>query len=417
MHVEGDNMHLNKQENEMLDGKYGYPVQKAMEILVGLGECYDAERMLPIKSVHLAVNSAFGASDEGMAFVEDLASKGGKFVTFADTNPVTTPYFLWKEIGISEEWARKQEALTNNYAKMGAFLGNTCTPYIIGHVPRMGEHIAWSETSATIFANSVIGARTNREGGPSSLASALTGRTPECGFHLDQNRYGDLEIRVTTELTEVHDYGTLGYFAGKLAQDRVPGFTGISPVISWDELKMLCATCATSGSVSMFHAVGITPEAPTREAAFGPKKPKDIVEFGEKELKETEEMITTATSREIGLTILGCPHYTISEIEHVARLVSGKKLQSEIWILTSQIVKSYADKMGYLQIIEAAGGRILGDGCQNLMPPEFFNKRGYYTVASNSAKLAFYLKGLQNVLTNYGTTERCIEAAISGTWR
>ena len=414
-------MRLTKEENEMLGGKYGYPVQKAMEILVGLGECYDAEKMIPIKSAHLSANNPVSVGDIGIAFVEELASKGGKFITFTDTNPITTPYGLWKDIGISEEWAHKQMALINTYAKMGAFLCNTCTPYLVGHVPRMGEHIAWAESSATIFANSVLGARTNREGGPSAIAAALTGRTPEYGFHLDQNRYGDLEISVTAKLQGLHDYGTLGYFTGKMAEDKVPVFTGIPHYVSWNELKLLAATCATTGSIGLYHIVGVTPEAPTKEAAFGPRKTKDwqTVEFGKRELQETEELISAATAREIDLVIFGCLHYSISEIGHVAHLLSGKKLNPgvELWILTPQIVKSYAEKMGYLDIIEAAGGRILGDGCQNLMPPGFFKEHGYNTLATNSAKLAFYVQGLQNVLSHYGSTERCVEAAISGIWR
>ncbi|MFC1918213.1 aconitase X [Chloroflexota bacterium] len=410
-------MRLTKEENEMVGGKFGYPVQKAMEILVGLGACFDAQRMLPVKSVHLAVNSAVGAGDEGIAFVESLALQGGKFVTFTDTNPVTTPYEDWREIGISEEWAGKQDRLTDSYAKMGAFLGNTCTPYIIGQVPMMGEHIAWSESSATIFANAVIGARTNREGGPSSLASALTGRTPEYGFHLDRNRYGDIEILVTAPLSGLGDYGALGYFAGRIAQDRVPVFTGMPEQVTWNELKMLCAAAATSGSIAMFHAVDITPEAPTREFAFGPNKSHDTFEFGDRELEETAALITNATKSEVDLVILGCPHYTIDEIGYVASLIEGKKLKKEMWILTAQVIKNYAERMGYLDIIEKSGGKILGDACQNLMPPGFFNGHGYYTFATNSPKLAFYQKGLQNVLSHFGATDKCVQAALSGVWR
>ncbi len=412
-------MQLTTRQSEMLDGKHGYPVQKAMEILVGLAECFDARRLIPVRSVHLAVNSAFGAGEIGMAFVRDLAEKGGKFVTFADTNPVTIPYGNWKDIGISEEWARRQGELTANYGKMGAFLGNTCTPYMIGHVPRFGEHIAWSETSATGLRNGVLGARTNREGGPSSIASASTGLPAEYGFHLDQNRYGNFEIAVKVELKDIKDFAALGYFAGKMAQDRVPVFTGIPLTASWDDLKMLCATCATTGSIAHFHAVGITPEAPTREAAFGGKEPGPSLkfEFGPRQLDQMEELINSAPGSGVDLVILGCPHYSIAEIEHVSRLLAGKKLKTEVWVLTSQVVKAYAQIMGYLSIIEAAGGRVLGEACQNLMPPGFFNAHGYYIVATNSPKMAFYVKGLQNLLSHFGTEERCLEAAINGVWR
>jgi predicted aconitase len=411
-------MLLTAQQSEMLDGKHGYPVQKAMEILVGLAECYDARRLIPIKSVHLAVNNVFGAGEIGMAFVRDLTDKGGKFVTFADTNSVSAPYDNWKDIGIFEKWAHKQAELTANYARMGAFLGNTCTPYMIGHVPRFGEHIAWSETSATVFANAVFGARTNRESGPSSIASALTGFTPDYGFHQDQNRYGDLEIAVRVELKDIKDFAVLGYFAGKMAEDRVPVFIGIPTTASWDDLAMLCAACATTGSIAHFHAVGITPEAPTRQAAFGGKEPGPSLkfEFGPRELKQMEEIINNAHSSEVDLIILGCPHYSIAAIQRVSCLLMGKKLRTEVWILTSQVVKSYAQIMGYISIIEAAGGRVLGGACQNMMPPGFFNEHGYYTVATNSPRLVFY-EGLQNMLCHFGTEEKCLEAALNGIWR
>jgi predicted aconitase len=184
-----------------------------------------------------------------------------------------------------------------------------------------------------------------------------------------------------------------------------------------EELIMLSAACATSGSVAHFHAVSITPEALTREAAFGPKKPSLSAEFGRKEQKETEELIYTATTSNVDLVILGCPHYSITQIGEIARLVAGRKLKREIWIQAAEIVKSYARRMGYLSVIEDAGGRVLGEGCQDLMPPGFFNTHGYRAVASDSAKLAFYIKGLQNVLTHFGTVSRCVDAAVSGTWR
>ncbi len=178
-------MDLTKEEYEMLEGKYGDSVRKSMEILVGLGECYDAEKMVPIASAHLLG----GASDgRGAAlFVRELADKGGKFVVFTDTNVSSIDPSAWKEIGISEKSAQEQTAMTDDFAKMGALICNTCSPFLIGNVPRMGEHVAWSESAAVIFANSVLGARTNREGAPASLAAALTGRVPAYGYHLTQN--------------------------------------------------------------------------------------------------------------------------------------------------------------------------------------------------------------------------------------
>ena len=413
-------MHLTKEENEMLEGKYGYPVQKSMEILVALGECYEAEKMIPIASAHTGGSRVINGK-AGAAFIEEMADKGGKFAVFTDTNPSSMEPWLWKDIGISEEETQEQVAMTNDLAKMGAFLGNTCTPHLIGNVPLMGQHISWTESSAIIFANSVLGARTNREADPVPIAAGLVGRVPAYGYHLDQNCRGDLKISVKAELKDLHDYGTLGYFTGKVAKDRVPVLTNISPSVSWNELAFLGAAAATSGSVALYHVVGVTPQASTEEAAFGMKKTGHLetFEFGEKELRETEELLSKATTKEVDIVILGCPHASIGEIRAIAQLLSGKKLNSgvDLWILTTQIVKTYAEKMGYVNAIEQAGGRIMCDTCPINMPRALLNRRGHRTVATNSAKMAYYIIGVQGLLPYYGSTKRCIESAMSGMWR
>ncbi len=411
-------MHLTDEEKEMLDGKYGYPVQKSMEILVGLGECYDAERMIPVASAHLLGSLSMG--EAGHLFNKEIADRGGKFIIHTDANPISIEPWLWKTLGIGEEDANLQMAIMDTYSRMGLMLANTCTPYLVGHFPRVGEHVAWSESSAVAFANAVLGARTNREGGFSSMASALTGRTPEYGLHLDRNRYGDLEISVQVELKEIHDYGTLGYFAGKISGDRVPVFTGVPPSVSMDALKQLGAAGAASGSVALYHIVGVTPEAPTKEAAFGPrgKKDRQIFQFGEKELRETEASISRTTDREIDFVVFGCPHASISELGEIARLLFGKKIKHgvELWVLTSRIVRNYAERMGYVQTIEAAGARVLSDTCTNSMPRGFLKERGHRIGASSSAKIIYGIGGQQSMLMHYGSTKKCVEAAVSGKW-
>jgi predicted aconitase len=415
-------MHLTQEEVEMLDGKYGYPVQKNMEILVSLGECYGAQKMLPVTSVHLieAVNCIYKA---GALFAEEMADKGGKFVTFTTVNPQVIDLRLWKDkdVGISEERFNEQMALNHSIGKMGTFLCYTCTPYLVGNIPRPGQHVAWCETSAVIFANSVLGARTNREGAPSALASALTGRTPEYGYHLDQNRYGDLEISVTARLNGIADYGALGQFIGKVAGDRVPVLTGIPPSVSLDELIHIGTQAPIEGMVSLYHIVGITPEAPTKEAAFGPKKAGtwERFEFGEKELRETEGSLSKATGRNVDLVIFGCSHASIEQIREIAQLLSGRRLKSgvELWITTSRIVLTYAENMGYVDCIEASGARILGDVCPMYIAQENFGKHGPRVVASNSARVAYGMPTIQDAPAHYGSTKRCIEAAISGIWR
>jgi predicted aconitase len=412
-------MYLTGEENEMLEGIYGYPVQKSMEILVGLGECYDAERMIPVSSAH-HLYSFGGVGKGGSLFIREMADKGGKFIIFSDTNPSNVDP-SWRDLRISKDSLREQTLLINAFSKMGAFLSDTCAPYLVGHVPRLGEHVAWNESSAIIFANSVLGARTNREGGPSALAAALTGRAPEYGYHLDRNRYGDLRILVTARLRDPSDYGTLGYFIGKVAEDKVPVLIGIPPSVSWDELKLLGAAAATSGSVAMYHAVGVTPEAPTEEAAFGSGKIRNrqTLEFGAREMRETEELLSTAKGREIDLVIFGCPHASIGEFREIARLLSGKKLKPgvELWVFASRMVKTYAEAMGYINDIESSGGKVICNTCPFSMSPRSSRTLGFGFAATNSPKMAYYFIQGKDVSIHYGSTEKCVEAATTGKWR
>lgn len=410
-------MKLTIQEQEMLDGKYGDSVQKAMELLVAVGDCYDAQKMVPITSVHLNAGSPVTAGKGGTKFIMDVAERGGKFVIPVTINVASIDPWAWKEMGFSEENYREQEALSGVTTKMGGFNCHTCTPYQIGHIPRMRAHIAWCESSAVLYANAILGGRTNREGGPSALAAGLTGRVPAYGYHLDENRYGKLKIVVHVDLKGDTDYATLGYFAGKIAQDRVPILTGIPPSISDHELKCLGAALATSGSVAHYHVVGVTPEAPTEEVASGFKKiiSSDTFEFGFTEFKETEESISNVGPEETDLVVLGCPHASIEQIKNYAEALSGRKVKNkvELWILTSNIIKKYGENIGLANIIESTGARFVSNTCPNTMPRDFFKKRGYRVAATDSPKLAYYISTMKDMPCYYGSLDKFIDIVTS----
>ena len=410
-------MKLTRKEQEMLDGKRGDAVQKAMEILVAVGECYDAEKFVPINSVHLAPANPVNSGKGGVRFVKDMAKRGGIFVVPATSNPESVDPEVWQEMGFSEELYQEQKGLSEAFAKMGAYVCGTCTPYIIGHVPRMGEHVAWCESSAIVYVNSVLGGRTNREGGPSSLASGLTGRTPAHGYHLDEHRSGKLKIMIDADLKGVTDYSTLGYFAGKIAQDRVPVFTGMPPSVTLHELKYLSAALATSGSVALYHAVGVTPEAPTEEAACGHKKIRssDIFNFGTRELKETEDSLSGARPEEANLVVLGCPHASIEHLRTYAMTLSGRKAKDtvEIWILIPSTIKGYAERMGYAKIFASAGVRLLSNTCPLLMPADYFKRQGFSVMATDSSKLASYIPNARNVTCCYGSLDTFVDAVTN----
>ena len=413
-------MYLTDEEQKMLNGEMGESVKKAMEILVALGESFGAKRMVKVKSTHMAGSSVVVAGDAGTKFVEDIQKKGGKFVTNVTTNPTAIDPDQWQEIGIDEEDFKLQTRLTNAYAKMGANTCNTCIPYLVGNLPRFGEHLAWGESSAVVFANSVCGARTNREGGPSALAAALTGRVPEYGFHLKENRYGKLQVDIQTELRDMTDYGTLGYFVGKIANQDTPVFTGMPENPSLDELKALSAGLAALGAVSMFHAVGITPEAATLEEAFGGKNPEKVIVFGDEEKKQAEAELNKEPSDLVDWVLIGCPNASVEEIAGVANALEGKKVHPNVtlWVTTAGSMYAMAERNGYIKTIEEAGGIIVRETCPFLARSRTIApKKGFKTLTTNSAKMAYYAPGQFGLPAHYGNLERVMQAAISGVWR
>lgn len=413
-------MFLTDEEAAMLSGEKGPAVKKAMEILVALGESFGAEKLVPVNNVHMAGSSVLVAEEAGTKFVEDMRKQGGNFVTRVTTNPTAVDPSKWREIGIPESDSILQQRLTGAYAGMGANACNTCIPYLVGNMPRFGEHMAWGESSAVVFANSICGARTNREGGPSALATALTGRTPEYGFHLKENRYGNFLIKVEAELRDMTDYGTLGYFAGKIAGQDTPVFTGIPSTATLEQLKALSAALAASGAVSMFHAVGLTPEAGTLQEAFGGRDPEKTLVFDNAERDAAEKSLNKEPSDHVDWILVGCPNATVQELREVAEALEGKKVHKDValWVTTAGAMYSMAERMGYIKTIEDAGGTIVRETCPFLARSRVIApSKGYKTLTTNSAKMAFYAPGQFGLPSHYGNLERVMQAAINGVWR
>src|SRR3990170_634437 len=242
-------MYLTPEEEKLFNGESGPTYRKAIEILTALGDIYDADRLIPIKSAQIAGVSYKTIGDAGLEWISDLK---GKVAVPSILNPAGMDRECWKEMGISEDFAEKQERIIQAYEALGVRTECTCTPYnIFDNLAGYGDHVAWSESSAISYANSVIGARTNREGGPSALSAALVGKTANYGFHLDENRKPDILIKVEAELFD-SDYGALGYIVGEMVGDRVPFFRLLSKPTK-DELKALGAAMAASGAVALYH--------------------------------------------------------------------------------------------------------------------------------------------------------------------
>ncbi|MDA8228320.1 MAG: aconitase X catalytic domain-containing protein [Desulfitobacterium hafniense] len=412
-------MELNQEQKEMLEGKHGDPKKKAMEILVQLGEIYGAKRMVPITSVHMAGSSVVVAGKAGTKLVEQMAAQGGEFVPVTTLNSGACDMASPGVIGFPEDLVKMQERLTNAYCEMGAISYHSCTPYYSDNVPKPGAHVAWGESSAIIFANSVLGARTNREGGPTGLAAALTGYVPEYGFHLDENRRGQVLVKVEEVPTDINEFGTLGYYVGQICGDRVPVFLGIEKA-KMDELKMLGAALASSGACALFHIVGLTPEAPTLEAAMGGLEPEQEVIYGLEQKREAMAKLNKAPNDHVDMVVIGCPHASISELQAIAELFKTRRVKKgiQVWILTPVTTKALAERMGLVKIIEEAGAQIVCDTCIILAPmKEVMAKDGLSSVSTNSAKLAHYAPGQWGFNVHYGSLERCIESAVTGRWK
>ena len=398
-------MYLTKKENGMLNGENGYSVKKSMEILVALGEIYNAEKLIDVGSVQVSGVSYHNLGDAGLEFLEELA-KDGKVKVLTTLNPAGMDLENWKNLGISEDFARKQKMVINAFKRMGILISCTCTPYLIGNLPRYGEHIAWSESSAVTFANSVIGAKTNREGGPSALAAAFVGKTPYYGLHLDENRIPNIHVQVDSSLKKLSDFGALGYSIGTKAENKIPYLTGIHKA-DVDELKSFSASIVTYGSKPLYYIEGITPGYEKYQI------PKEKIIIEQKDLQEAYSQINDEVS-DIELVCIGCPHCSIKEISQIAHLLNNKQIspKTEFWVASSRFAKQLSDVNGYTKIIERAGGKFACDTCMAVAPL----KGRFKSVATTSAKGCYYSRH-NKMLTKMGSMKECIDAAVTGKWK
>jgi predicted aconitase len=413
-------MYLTNEEEKMLKGDHGPGVQKAMEILVAIGDLYDAEKMIPISSAHIAGN--YGPlRDEGVEWLEEFAETGASTKVFTTVNPQSFDFDLYKEMDVPENFRKIQLRIDGALRKLGVKLFYTCQQFLVGNLPKKGEHIAWAASESEIFANSVLGAMTNREGDHSALAAAVTGKTPQYGMHLPENRIGNILVDVTElnleKLTQT-DYAAIGYYVGKIVGDKIPVFFGLSKDISIQNLQALAYPLPVSGAVPMFHLVGITPEAPTLEAAFGGGKPEDKIKVTASNIKEVYEESCRTDEGKVDLVIFGCPHCTLQEIEEIATMLIGRKVCNgvKLWVCTSKATKAIAERMGYGDTLRRAGGMLVADTCPSGGPYAYLKEKGIHVVVTNSLKAAYYAYGLFGMGTIFASTKDCVEAAVKGRW-
>jgi len=374
-------MHLTQDEEDILAGEAGEGRQWAMELLVGLGRIFGAEDLVPIGSAQLAGVSYKTIGEAGLAWLQDVSRVSVVSVPTM-LNPAGMDPNRWEDMGVPEKFANKQRAILRAYNRLGVEMTCTCTPYLIGRSPAFGEHVAWSESNAVSFCNSVLGARTNREGGPSALAAAVVGKTPRYGLHLPTQRLPTAVVDVDPGDTNV-DYGALGVHVGRELGNAIPYFRGIRP--TFDELKTLGAAMAASGAIALYHVRRVTPEA---KAGLEPEPGLDTLSVGPAELEAAQRSLSSSVKgQDVDLVAIGCPHVSIDELEEIAQFLKGRTRRRDapdLWVCTSKEVRKLGTEA--VKVIEQFG-KVLVDTCMVVAPIDEVAS----ATATNSGKAATYL--------------------------
>ena len=412
-------MLLNSIEEAMLQGDHGPGKQRCMDILVKFGESVGAERMAGISSAHTMPKEPPDLLAEMTEGVTELGAPTSMHAMMSAFSPVN-----WKAMGVPGAFAEQELGLfaerRGHYRRCGFLETYTCLPMMVGNLPRKGDLVSWIGTGAQLLANSILGARCNRDGTVVNLAAAITGRAPYYGLYLDENRFAQVLVRFNGldlgALTHA-ELGAVGYHVGALAGSRNIVIEGLPRETDADRLKYLMAPLAVSGSVSLCHIVGLTPEAPTLEAALGGVEPEQTLTVGPDDVRACLEQYAQG-GPDVDMALFGCPHCSVAEVKVLSRLLEGKGLAGDrrLWIGLPHQQYALAKVMGLVDAVEAAGG-VFASSCMATIPDSPIPD-GVRTVATNSFKAAHYItrltKGGVKVLV--GDMEDCVKAVTGGPW-
>ena len=402
-------MILTPDQQAMLDGNKGWPLQIAMKMLTAVGAAADAPDLIPVTSTHLVIDGT-ALGEAGRDFLERLVDEGGRFAVPASINAIAVD--RTKTDMTDEE--RNQIRMLEACEKMGALPSCSCNPFIQGLLPVFGEHVAWSESATAPFVNSVLGARTNREGA-TAVASALTGLTPRCGMHVDESRRGEILLRVTPDVSGVDRFSLLGALAGRLAGDRIPVIDGIATPPSVDEYVAFGAAFAIHGAVAMFHIAGITPEAPDVDAVFdGP--PPDATVIDEDAIAAEHARTANGRAGPVDIVSIGCPHASIGQLRDAAEMLESGQASRDVtfYIHTNRSTWDMAKAEGVIDTLTGAGVSVTADNCAVV---SYDRVPAGSRMATNSAKMVLFARSVSDAEILFGTTADCIAAGISGQWR
>ncbi|MDV0446242.1 hypothetical protein MsAg5_00700 [Methanosarcinaceae archaeon Ag5] len=391
-------MYLTKEEERTLRGDDGATLQKAIEILVALGDIYGADKLIPIKSAQVSGVSYKTIGDAGLEWISDL-----KGIVKVPTvlNPAGMDLQNWERINIDAHFAKKQLEIIQAFKNLGIESKCTCTPYYLeGFDVQYKDHLAWGESSAISYSNSVLGARTNREGGPSALSAALVGKTADFGLHRPENRIPNMDITVDFDLTG-SDFGALGFVAGKLVGNKIPIFH-LTKAPAKDEMKMLGAAMAASGAVALYHIDGVTPETLDKNISF--ERPAERVSIDKSQIDSVYASADSSVRPDI--VTVGCPHCSVDELSQIAKLVAGKTVAKEFWVFTSREVANKNPDL--VAQIEKSGAKVVCDTCMVVSPAG----DKYSCMMVNSGKAYAYVPGMCGMKSVFGTVDRCVKEAL-----
>ena len=406
---------LDVEERAILDGESGPAPRLAMRILCRMASMYGATSLLRITRAHIDGVILTGAA--GLEFAEQLADLGGQVSVPTSLNVMSMDQHRWRDWDQAPDFAGRALRLGQAYVRMGARATFTCAPYQTEHAPSFGEQIAWSESNAVAFANSVIGARTNRYGDYLDICCALVGKVPAAGLHLDEPRLATILLELDPLPAGLADrddfYPVLGYLMGSLVGGEVAVVSGLTARPTEDQMKALGAAAASSGEVAMFHIAGITPEAPTVADALGHRPPGRTLRISLEDLRTARSALSTATGSRLDVVAFGSPHCSLAECRTLAGLMDGRTAAEnvEVFVTTSRAVRDLLARSGELQKLEKFGARVVADTCIVVAP---LVNPDAQVLMTNSAKYAHYGPGLLGVDSVFATTDECVESAVLG---
>ncbi len=413
-------MDLTQEERAILGGERGEAARLALEYQVKVGEFWNARRLVPVTNVHM-MGDIEVMGDGGLQWLKETAARGAHCAVATTTNARCIDFAQCARLGQDAGEAAKERELIATLRRMDVVTTDTCINYQTVYQPHLGERVAWGDTGTVIYANSVFGARSNFESGPAALAAAITGRTPEYGFHLDEHRRGSFSVELRARLDDLADWGAVGKLVGEPHQSyfAVPVFHGYHRAPTADELKHLGAALASYGSMGMFHFVGVTPEAPSLEAALGGRRAAERLAVTDEDLARVYAGYGPGDG-DARLVVFSGPQQSLLEMKRLASLFEGRKVKegSSCFVTTNGAVLAQARALGYAKALEDAGVTILEGVCfyilQNLSPMRESN--GWINLVSNSAKIVNII-GAHRFHTILRRTRECVEIACTGALR